>query len=82
MTELMQTLYDYAARSLFPGLLTGDEYRGEQVLAEQRARAVLDALPETARKQFRELQDSQNACADMELEAMFQAALAVARELY
>lgn len=81
MTELMQTLYDYTFRHLIPGLLTTDEYQGEQVLLDRRERAVLDALPESAQARFREFQDSHSICASLELEAMFQAALTLAREL-
>lgn len=82
MTELMQSLYDYTARCLLPGLLSGDEYRGEQVLLEQRGKRVVAALPETAEKAFRDLEDSHATCTDLELEAMFQATLALAREIF
>ena len=95
MTDLMQVLYEYAKEELLPSYLPSPEYREVSRLTARLSLRLRDLLPDDDwnpdyLKNFWELVDwntvekYEDAAAQlhsMELEAAFQAAFSLAREL-
>ena len=81
MTELMQTLYNYILARRFNAYLSTEEYRAAQVLADRLSDKLRQKLAGDTWDTLEKYQDALMEQRDMELEAMFQAAFALCREL-
>ena len=81
MTGTMQALYDYTLENRFTAFLTGRDYAEADSLAEALLNALRGELPQPQRERLYRLSDALMEQRDLELEAMFQAAWSVAREV-
>ncbi|MCI6568617.1 MAG: hypothetical protein ACI4O6_02360 [Dysosmobacter sp.] len=81
MTGTMQALYDYTLENRFTAFLTGRDYAEADSLAEALLNALRGELPQPQRERLDRLSDALMEQRDLELEAMFQAAWSVAREV-
>ena len=81
MTGIMQALYDYTLENRFTAFLTGRDYAEADSLAEALLNALRGELPQPQRERLDRLSDTLMEQRDLELEAMFQAAWSVAREV-
>lgn len=81
MTGTMQALYDYTLENRFTAFLTGRDYAEADSLAEALLNAIRGELPQPQRERLDRLSDALMEQRDLELEAMFQAAWSVAREV-
>lgn len=81
MTGTMQALYDYTLENRFTAFLTGRDYAEADSLAEELLNALRGELPQPQRERLDRLSDALMEQRDLELEAMFQAAWSVAREI-
>ena len=81
MTGTMQALYDYTLENRFTAFLTGRDYAEADSLAEALLNALRGELPQPQRERVDRLSDALMEQRDLELEAMFQAAWSVAREI-
>ena len=81
MTGTMQALYDYTLENRFTAFLTGRDYAEADSLAEALLNALRGELPQPQRERLDRLSDTLMEQRDLELEAMFQAAWSVAREV-
>lgn len=81
MTVTMQALYDYTLENRFTAFLTGRDYAEADSLAEALLNALRGELPQPQRERLDRLSDALMEQRDLELEAMFQAAWSVAREV-
>lgn len=81
MTGTMQALYDYTPENRFTAFLTGRDYAEADSLAEALLNALRGELPQPQRERLDRLSDALMEQRDLELEAMFQAAWSVAREV-
>lgn len=81
MTDLMQYLYDYTLENRFSHFLTGGEYRDCGVCIDRQREALHAQLPQEQWhmvEKFWDMREQQHA---IELEAMFEATVSLAREL-
>ena len=81
MTGTMQALYYYTLENSFTAFLTGRDYAEADSLAEALLNALRGELPQPQRERLDRLSDALMEQRDLELEAMFQAAWSVAREV-
>ena len=81
MAGTMQALYDYTLENRFTAFLTGRDYAEADSLAEALLNALRGELPQPQRERLDRLSDALMEQRDLELEAMFQAAWSVAREV-
>ena len=81
MTDLMQVLYEYAREELLPSYLPSREYREAARLTARLSRRLRDLLADNGWDTARKYEDAAAELHSMELEAMFQAAFALAGEL-
>ena len=81
MTGTMQALYDYTLENRFTAFLTGRDYAEADSLAEALLNALRGELPQPQRERLDRLSDALMEQRDLVLEAMFQAAWSVAREV-
>lgn len=81
MTGTMQALYDYTLENRFTAFLTGRDYAEADSLAEALLNALRGELPQPQWERLDRLSDALMEQRDLELEAMFQAAWSVAREV-
>ena len=81
MSELMQLLYDYALDTGFSARLTNPEYRSLSELTDRLEHRLRGLLPDDSWGTLTKYQDALNQQRDLELEAMFLSAFALAREL-
>lgn len=81
MTDALQALYDYTLESRFSAFLQGQNYRDAAELFSRRLDALCQLLPQERRNELDQLCYTLYAQRDLELQAMFQAAWHVAREL-
>ena len=81
MTGTMQALYNYTLENRFTAFLTGRDYAEADSLAEALLNALRGELPQPQRERLDRLSDALMEQRDLELEAMFQAAWSVAREV-
>lgn len=81
MTDLLQTLYDYLLEYQSKKYLPVKYFWHHTRVAGLREQALLDALTPAQRELLEDYQSEQDTCAALEKEALFQAALALAREL-
>ena len=77
MTDLMQVLYEYAKEELLPSYLPSPEYREVSRLPLR----LRDLLPDDDWNTVEKYEDAAAQLHSMELEAAFQAAFSLAREL-
>ena len=77
MTDLMQVLYEYAKEELLPSYLPSPEYREVSRLSLR----LRDLLPDDDWNTVEKYEDAAAQLHSMELEAAFQAAFSLAREL-
>ena len=81
MTDLMLTLYEYLISDGCEAFLPRG-YRRQTAVLRRREQALLDSLSEEQRKLFWEYEQAQGARNDLTEQALFQAALSMARELW
>ena len=81
MTDLMQTLFDYILDNLVENYLPGPPYLKNAAALEAQDAALQKLLTPEQRAMLEKLQATEYRHDLMELEAMFQATWAVAREL-
>ena len=81
MTDLMQILYEYAEAELLPAYLPPREYREASQLTARLSRRLRDLLPGDSWDTVEKYEDAAADLHSLELEAMFQAAFALAGEL-
>lgn len=81
MTDLMQVLYEYAKEELLPSYLPSPEYREVSRLTARLSLRLRDLLPDDDWNTVEKYEDAAAQLHSMELEAAFQAAFSLAREL-
>ena len=81
MSPLMLTIYEYVSRSRVPCFIDYVEYEAASDRAERLQEELSHDLSEEARRTLREYQDALAEQSSVQLEAMFQAAFAAAREM-
>ena len=81
MTDLMQVLYEYAKEELLPSYLPSREYREAARLSTRLSRRLRDLLADDGWDTVQKYEDAAAQLHSMELEAAFQAAFSLAREL-
>ncbi|MDO4316463.1 MAG: hypothetical protein Q4C45_11870 [Oscillospiraceae bacterium] len=81
MTDSLQALYDYTLEHRFPVFLMDDNYRYAGDIFSKHLHTLEQALPPAQKDILKKLCDALDEQRDIELEAMFQAAWAVMREL-
>ena len=81
MTEAMRLLYNYTLDNQFLSCLYTQEYRFADVLADRLTDKLRQALPGENRALLGKYQDAVTEQQRLELEAMFQAAFSLAKEL-
>ena len=81
MTDLMQVLYEYAKEELLPSYLPSPEYREVSRLTARLSRRLRDRLADDGWDTVQTDEDAAAELHSMELEAAFQAAFSLAREL-
>ena len=80
MTDIMQVLYEYVETERVSSYLSPREYREVSQLTARLSQRLRDLLPEDGRDTMTKYEDAAELHC-MELEAMFQAAFALAGEL-
>ena len=81
MTDLMQVLYEYTKEELLPSYLPSPEYREVSRLTTRLSRRLRDLLADDGWDTVQKYEDAAAQLHSMELEAAFQAAFSLAREL-
>ena len=81
MTDLMQVLYEYAKEELLPSYLPSPEYREVSRLTARLSLRLRDLLPDDDWNTVEKYEDAAAELHRKELEAAFQAAFSLAREL-
>lgn len=81
MTDSLQALYDYTLEHRFSAFLLGDNYRDAGDMFARHLHTLEQVLPQAQKDILEKLCDALEEQRDIELEAMFQAAWAVMREL-
>ena len=81
MTDIMQVLYEYVESERIPGYLPPREYQEVSQLTDRLSRRLRDLLPNDDWDTVTKYEDAAAELHDMEREAAFQAAFALAREL-
>ena len=81
MTPALQALYDHTLETRFSAFLTAPEYRDADALFVKHLDALRQTLPPEQKATLEKLCDALSEQRELELEAMFQAAWHVAREL-
>ena len=81
MTDTMQALYRYTAEGRFSSYLTGADYREVCRVLDKLEQTLRQLLPAGERDLLSRLETARLEQRDLELEAMFQATLALSREL-
>ena len=81
MTDLMQVLYEYAKEELLPSYLSSPEYREVSRLTARLSRRLRDLLSGDSWNTLEKYEDATAQLHSLELEAAFQAAFSLAREL-
>ena len=81
MTDIMQVLYEYVETERVSSYLSPREYREVSHLTARLSQRLRDLLPEDGRDTMTKYEDAAAELHCMELEAMFQAAFALAGEL-
>lgn len=81
MTDLMQVLYEYAQEELLPSYLPSPEYREVSHLTSRLSLRLRDLLADDGWDTVQKYEDAAAQLHSMELEAAFQAAFSLAREL-
>lgn len=81
MTELMELLYDYARDHYFSGYIDQQAYRQLQDLESQNLSSLRRSLSAAQSEALEHYQHARYSQQQLELEAMFQAACKLAREL-
>ena len=81
MTDIMQVLYEYVEAERLPTYLPPREYREVGQLTARLSQRLRDTLPEDGRDTMTKYEDAAAELHSLELEAMFQAAFALAGEL-
>ena len=81
MKEPMRLLYNHVLDNTFNAYLCTQEYRSADVLADRLTDKLRQALPGENRALFEKYQDAVTEQQRLELEAMFQAAFSLAKEL-
>lgn len=81
MTDLMQTLFDYILDNLVENYLPGPPYLKNAAALEAQDNALQKLLTPEQQAVLEKLQAAEHRRDLMELEAVFQATWAVAREL-
>ncbi len=79
MSPLMMTLYEYVSRSIVPRFIDYAEYEAASGRVQRLEAELSRDLPDL--RALREYQNALGEQSSVELEAMFQAALAASREL-
>ena len=82
MTDLMQLLYEYTESDLAPSYLPPREYQEVSQLTARLSRQLRSLLPSDDWNTVGKYEDAAAQLHDLELEAMFQAAFSLARELH
>ena len=81
MKEPMRLLYNHVLDNTFNAYLCTQEYRSADVLADRLTDKLRQALPGENRVLLEKYQDAVTEQQRLELEAMFQAAFSLAKEL-
>ncbi len=81
MTDLMQVLYEYTKEELLPSYLPSPEYREVSRLTTRLSRRLRDLLADDGWDTVQKYEDAAAQLHSLELEAAFQAAFSLAREL-
>ena len=81
MTDIMQVLYAYVESERIPGYLPPREYQEVSQLTDRLSRRLRDLLPNDDWDTVTKYEDAAAELHSMELEAAFQAAFSLAREL-
>ena len=81
MSDAMEILYVYAKEELLPSYLSSPEYREVSHLTDRLSRRLQGLLPNDGWDTVAKYQDAAADLHSLELEAMFQAAFALAGEL-
>ena len=81
MTDIMQVLYAYVESERIPGYLPPREYQEVSQLTDRLSRQLRDLLPNDDWDTVTKYEDAAAELHSMELEAAFQAAFSLAREL-
>ena len=81
MTDLMQVLYEYTEAERLPAYLPPREYQEVRKLTDRLSQRLRDLLPNDGWDTVAKYQDAAADLHSLELEAMFQAAFALAGEL-
>lgn len=81
MKEPMRLLYNHVLDNTFNAYLCTQEYRSADVLADRLTDKLRQALPGENRVLLEKYQDALTEQQRLELEAMFQAAFSLAKEL-
>ena len=81
MTEPMQILFEYAKEERLPSYLSSPEYREVSHLTARLSRRLRDLLSGDSWDTLEKYEDAAAELHSMELEATFQAAFSLAREL-
>ena len=81
MTDALQALYDYILENRFSAFLTSGNYRTAGDLVDRHLNTLRRSLSEPGKTVLDNLCDALYEQRDLELEAMFQAAWQVSREL-
>ena len=82
MTDVMETLFQYAQKHMICSLLYQEhEYDNVRLCAEKQEEAFLALLDETAQKRYNHLQNEQGLLASFYERALFQAGFRLAMEL-
>ena len=81
MTEPMQILFEYAKEERLPSYLSSPEYREVSHLTARLSRRLRDLLSGDSWDTLEKYEDAAAELHSMEMEAMFQAAFALAGEL-
>ena len=81
MTEPMQILFEYAKEERLPSYLSSPEYREVSHLTGRLSRRLQGLLPNDGWDTVAKYQDAAADLHSLELEAIFQAAFALAGEL-
>lgn len=81
MTDLMETIYNYILEYRLTAYLNTSDYRNTCLLLPKHLETLYKELPDGLRQTFDKYRDAEDEHHNIELEAMFQAAFAVALEL-
>ena len=81
MSDAMEILYVYAKEDLLPSYLSSPEYREVSHLTARLSRRLRDLLSGDSWDTLEKYEDASAQLHSLELEAAFQAAFSLAREL-